>query len=175
MQHKTNNATASVLDDFVSHGCEAGPIVKVQTIRRVNFGVLAFGLLSELGVFLWDKAISLDQIFNVITLEVALWTIAPFVVMTFVAWFCASGRQVSRLPTIVSLLAALLLVGFGVLELLNALVIHADTESGLTLVLLPIVQLKGALILGAICVVLKLAQAIPKRHKGRGRCQSYKL
>lgn len=166
MQHKTSNVPVSVPDHFASHSYEAGPIVKIQTIRRVNFGVLAFGLLSQLGVLLWEKAISLDQIFTAITLEVALWTIAPFVVMTFVAWYCSSGRQVSGLPTIVSLIAALLLVGFGVLVLLNALVIHPDTQSGLVLVLLPIAQLKGALILGAICIILKLGGIGVSPEKG---------
>ena len=130
----------------------------IRTIRRVNFGVLVLGLLFEMGLLLWEKAISFSQLFNVITLEGAFWTTVPFVIMMFVAWFCASGQQVSALSSITSLIAALLLVGVGAFGLLNALVICPNAQSGIIFVLLPIVQFKVSVILGSISVAVRLVQ-----------------
>ncbi len=129
----------------------------IKTLKLLNMSLIALGITVGLGVILWDRSFSIEKILDKITVEVALWTVTPFIVLSIVAWFSSSGAISTPLPAVLSLAVTLIIVGFGFFELLNSFVINLDPQSGLILLFLPRVQLLWAVILGILCAIVKIA------------------
>jgi hypothetical protein len=129
----------------------------MKCMRIFTVGILGLGIVIGLGVVIWDASVSVDRLIDPFTLLTLLWTISPFAVLGIGTWFCAFRSPHSRLSIAVMLASSLLAVGFGVLVLIDALIISLDPQSGLVLMVLPGVQLLGSIILTGLAIVIKIA------------------